>query len=175
MTKNDLFRIIIKLIGLYWIVTTLYTQLPIVVSVFLNEFNIKYLPSIISYFIVSVLLIVLLIFNTDKVILWLKLIKGFDEDRIEFLNFDLDGILKVALIIVGCILIVNNLATFFIQTYYFVKLNISMNVNDTVNYISQNDYLWAISFIDIILGYLLLTNYPTLSKFLIKLTQKKED
>ena len=175
MTKKDFFRMIIKLIGLYWIVTTMYAQLPYLISVFFKEFNSSYLPFTISYFVICIFLFVSLVFYTDKVVSFLKLDKGFDEDRIDFSNFNIGNIIKLALIIVSCIVIVNNISPFFNQTYYFFKLKLSMNLSDTVNYTSQNDYIWATSFVNLVLGYLLLTNYPAVSLFLMKITQKKEE
>jgi len=175
MIKKDFFRIIIKLIGLYWIVTTLYAQLPYLISVFFKEFNSTYLPYALSYFVICISLFVSLVFYTDKVISLLKLDKGFDEDRIEFSNFNIGNIIKLALIIVSCILIVNNISPFINQSYNFLKLKFSMNLSDTVSYTSQNDYIWATSFVNLLSGYLILTNYPAVSSFLLKITQKKEE
>jgi len=174
MIKKDFFRIIVKLIGLYWMVTTLYAQLPFLISVFFKEFNSTYLPYTISYFVICISLFVFLVFYTDKVISLLKLDKGFDDDKIEFSNFNTANIVKLALIIVSCILIVNNISPFINQSYYFFKLKFSMNLSDTVGYTSQNDYIWATSFVNLLSGYLLLTNYPAVSGFIMKITQKKE-
>ena len=175
MTKKDFFRIIIKLFGLYWIMTSLLNPLPTVISILLKGFDPFYFQYIIGYFILCILLFLLLVIYTDKVIKWLKLEKGYDEDLIDFSNFNVGNILKLALIIFSFILIINNVSTFFTQTYYVVKLKFSMNVSDTVGYNSQNDYVWAKSFIDMLIGYIILTNYPAISRFLVKITQKKED
>ena len=101
--------------------------------------------------------------------------RGFDEERIEFSNFSMENILKLALIIVGCMLIINNIPTFIVQSYYYIKINISTNLADSFGYTYQNGYQWSLSIFNLILGYILLTNYPALGKFILKITQKKEE
>ena len=174
MTKKDFFRIIIKLFGLYWIVTSIYNQLPYIFSIISKGFDSYYLPYALGYFLVCISIFVLLVFYTDRIIKWLKLEKGYDEDKIDFSNFNTGNIIKLALIIFSFMLIINNVSTFFTQTYYVVRLRFSMNLSDTVNYIPQSDYAWAKSFIDMFIGYIILTNYPAISRFLLKITQKNE-
>jgi hypothetical protein len=50
-----------------------------------------------------------------------------------------------------------------------------VNSSDVVTLGQQSYYRWAINFLNLLVGYLMLTNYPSLSKFLVKITQKKED
>jgi hypothetical protein len=172
MTKKDFFRIIIKLIGLYLIAITLYAQLPFISSLlFFKNGNFSFIPYTISYFAICVLLFIILVFYTDKVIALFKLDEGFDEDRIEFSNFGAESILKLALIFTGCMLIIKNIPSFFNQTYCFIQLH--FDLFDTISYASQNTYLWATSFINLSVGYLLLTNYASISKFLLKRNKKK--
>lgn len=175
MTKKDFFRIIIKLAGIYWLVTTMYSQLPYLFSAIFNNSDYRLLPYSIGFFLICFAIFILLVFYTDKIIGWLKLDRGFDEERIEFSNFNMGNIVKLALIIVGCMLIVNFIPTFIVQTYYYIKIHISTDLADSFGYTSQNGYQWTLSFLSLILGYILLTNYPALSKFILKITQKNED
>ncbi len=175
MTKKDLFRIIIKLAGIYWLITTMYNQLPFLFSAIFSRTDYSLIPYTIGFFLICFVVFILLVFYTDKIIRWLKLDRGFDEDRIEFSNFNMGNIVKLALIIVGCMLIVNFIPTFIVQTYYYVKIHISTDLADSFGYTYQNGNQWALSIISLILGYILLTNYPALSKFILKITQKKEE
>jgi len=175
MTKKDFFRIIIKLTGIYWLLNSSSLFIPYIISLFSREFDHTYLISNLFYLLCCILIFLLLVFHTDKFIKWLKIEKGFDEDVIEFSNFNIENLMKLALIIFSFVLIVNNFATFVMQTYYVVSVKFHMNVSDTVSFSSQNDYVWAKSFIDLLVGYLILTNYPAISKYLLKITQKKEE
>lgn len=174
MTKKDFFRIIIKLVGIYWLFTTLNIFLPYIIAIFFKELDHTYWFYNLCYLLGCILMFLILVLYTDKVVKWFKFEKGFDEELIDFSNFNIENVMKLALIIFSFILIVNNVSTFVTQTYYVVSLKFSMNVTDTVSFPSQNDYVWAKSFIDLLIGYLILTNYPSISKFLLKITQKKD-
>jgi len=99
MTKKDLFRLIIKIFGLYFVISSLFSIIP---------FNIEFLTTQIYsnapfdyangiWMIVNIawiiLLFVLLIYKPDIILKWLKLDKGFDDDRIDFQNFNTVNIL----------------------------------------------------------------------------------
>ncbi len=175
MNKKDLFRIILKFAGLYWIVINMYNQLPFLFSLVFNRSDYTFLPYLIGYFLVCIAIFIILVLYTDKLIDWIKLDKGFDEDQIEFSNFNIENILKLALIIVGCMLIINNISIVIIQAYYFIKINVTTNQSDSFGYTSQSGYQFTISFFNLFIGYILITNYPALSKFILKITQKKEE
>ena len=98
----------------------------------------------------------------------------FDEDRIEFQNFGIEIILKLGLIIIGGMLISFNIPNFLSQAFFVFKLHV-MNSSDVVTFGQLSYYRWAINFLNLTVCYLMLTNYPALSKFLVKITQKKED
>ena len=104
----------------------------------------------------------------------LKLDQGFDNDIIEFKNIDLDNILKLGIIIIGGMLILDNLAVFLNQSYLAFKVH-STTVADQIGLNGYSTYLWAVCITKILLGYILLTNYPSIRKFLWKISQKKED
>ena len=57
---------------------------------------------------IIVLLFVFLIYMPDKVIGLLNLDKGFDDDRIDFQSLSQEGILNLAVIIVGGLVLLEN-------------------------------------------------------------------
>ena len=96
MTKKDFFRIIIKVFGLYFLVTFLFSVLPsniAFVLIDLGWFEIIWLLAVVLIF---ALLFILLILKPDKIIGWLKLEKGFDEKRIQFEKFNSENIIKLS-------------------------------------------------------------------------------
>lgn len=172
MTKKDLFRIIIKLFGLYWLISTVFSLGQVV---YVSTYNAGWMGVIYSVVMLSILIFLffVLVFKTDTIIDFLKLDKGFDEDRIEFQNFNVENILMLAVILIGATMILDNIATFLNQIYLGVKVFMS-NQSDLVTINGQSSYHLILSTTKIILGYVLLTNYPAVSKFLLKITQKKD-
>jgi len=173
MTKKDFFRIIIKLYGLYWLVNNIFSIGQITYFYAGSGNNVStwiYSVGILTFFII---IFVLLIVGADKIIQWLKLDNGFDDDRIEFQNFNIQNILMLATILIGATMIVDNIGTFLNQLYLSVKVFMA-NQTDLITMNGQNVYLFWLSLTKIILGYILLTNYPSISKFLLKITQKKD-
>ena len=173
MTKKDFFRVIIKLYGLYWLVNNIFSisQITYFYAGSSNDVSTWiYSVGILTF---SIIIFVLLIVGADKIIQWLKLDKGFDDDRIEFHNFNIQNILMLAMILIGATMIVDNIGTFLNQLYLSVKVFMA-NQTDLITMNGQNVYLFWLSLTKIILGYILLTNYPSISKFLLKITQKKD-
>jgi len=174
MTKKDFFRIIIKLFGLYWLISALFSTGQFYFLSFIPGFTLPAILMAMLIFLVLLILFYMLIIKTDVLIEWFKLDKGFDNDLIEFHQFDLDNILKLGVIIIGGTMILDNIAVFLNQSYLAFKVQTSI-VYDLTGLNGYSTYHLAVSFTKIILGYLLLTNYPALSKILLKITQKKED
>ena len=163
MTKRDFFIIIIRVFGLYVLINTIFF-LPTSIGSILMSFD----HSDSSVFLISIFLIffsiaffVFLLFYAGKIVTFLRLDKGFDDDRIEISHLTLDDLLKFAIVIIGGLLIINNISRFIIHLSYFLKLKaLQANVED-FNYLN-----FAISAFNIIVGYLLITNYDIVSKFL---------
>jgi len=84
MTKKDFFILIIKIFGLFSVVSSLFSILPSNISFALMDFGFFSLIWIAVVLVVIIGLFVLLIFKAEKVVKLLKLDKGFDEDRIDF-------------------------------------------------------------------------------------------
>ena len=101
MTKKDLFRLIIKIFGLYSIITTIFSALPSNISWVITQIDLTGIIWLIGTVIVIILLFMFLVYKPDKIIGWLKLDRGFDNDTIEFQNFNSENILKLAVIVIG--------------------------------------------------------------------------
>lgn len=171
MTKKDFFRIIIKLFGLYAGVITLFNVVPTSIS------NLAiYDESILIIFIIGMVALILflyslLIFRTDRIIKFLKLDKGFDDDdlKIDFLTNG--SVVKVALVILGLYLMVAYIPDFFLNTFYAFKGSMDSQTNDGFNFYENqiaNYFNWAISAINIAVGYLITTNYALISNWILK-------
>ena len=159
MTIRTLFTIILKILGIFFIKNFLET-LPQLLSLlnFMNDFagNQKLIIGLSEF---SLMLLILglisylLLFKTDLIIDKLKLDKGFGEEFIQ-LNIHRTTILSIAILIMGGLLIINELGNFCRQLFLYyqeVKLN-------KQNYLSKNPNISysIISFVKIILGLLLI-------------------
>jgi hypothetical protein len=109
----------------------------------------------------------ILIIKCDKVIDILKLDRGFDDDRIEFEKFNSKNIIKLAAILLGGFLLIKNIPLFLIGTFHAFKFHMSDSTDNLVFTFGKQDTLnLAVGFINIFIGYFLLTNYHWISKFL---------
>ena len=178
MTKRDFFRITIKTFGIYLLITTLFTVLPSYISFITYEFDLFYIASLLSAVIIPGLIIAALIFRTDDLIDLLKLDKGYDEDLINFDTIKPDTILQLAVISIGLLLIVNNLPTFLHHTFLAFKDMITNKgvdgVLETYTY-GKVDYAQIlITAISLIIGFLMITNFTNLAKWLSKINNKNK-
>lgn len=161
MTKRDFFIVIIKLFGLFSLVTSLFQVLPSNISFILRDMDFIYLIGITLAVLVVLALFVVLIFKADKVVEILKLDKGFDEERIEFGNLNSVEIVKIGCFIIGGLILIENLPYFLNHT-----LNAFREKVVGMDYSVQDNFYWAVSGINLVLGYLLLTNYTFFAKLL---------
>jgi hypothetical protein len=173
MTKKDLFRLIIKIFGLYSLTLIVFSVLPSNLSLMLSQFYTGEMITVgillLIFFTALVIgMFLFLIFKSDLIIKWLKLDRGFDEDRIDFQNFNVSNIIKLAAFVIGGILVINNIPTFLSNCFFAFKLSMGKNQYDNnINFGSLKDYIhWATSFLNIAIGYFLVTNYNFISRIL---------
>jgi hypothetical protein len=175
MTKKDLFKIILKLYGLYSIIEVVI-QIPNI-SYYLyydsgNEFN----WLILSVPIVSLIIIYILLFKPELVINLFKLDKGFDNTNVPASTFDGKGITKIALIIIAVYLIASNLGAFISQVIFSFKESVSRNgletLLETFNPNPLNYQVMINSGLSLLIGFILLTNHMGLASWIEKLNKK---
>ena len=174
MTKKDLFRIIIKLFGLYLIISTV-VSLPLLSHLFLSyngEIDWASLLIPVILFLASFMLIL----KPDVIIQFFKLDKGFDSDKIETSSMNGQSISKIALIIISIFLIVSNLGGFITQVIFSFKASISKNsVDNLLEVYNPNpvNYNFMLSSgLSLLIGFLLLTNFSRLSKWMDRMDKK---
>ena len=161
MTKRDFFILVIKLFGLFSLVTSLFSVFPNNISfalMYIDAFSLAWLA--VAVFVV-IGLFVLLVLRPDKVVSLLRLDKGFDDDRIDLGNLKSSDILKLGIFIIGGLLMLDNIPPFLSHTLFAFKGDVSGKVYDT-----EDKFRWALNAINLLLGYLLVTNYSSVSKLL---------
>ena len=178
MTKKDLFRLIIKIFGLYSIITTIFSALPSNISWVIMQIDLAGIIWMIGTVVIIVLLFMFLVYKPDKIIGWLKLDRGFDKDSVEFQNFNSENILKLAVIVIGGILLLKNIPAFLSHTLFAFKSSVQTDFesNRIIKYGEQKDYIyWLTSFLNIVIRYLILTNYNYISRILKKKNEKNDN
>ena len=87
MLKKDFFIILIKLFGLYFLITSVFSILPLAISYLTFEFDVYSIAMFILSVVIVIGFVFLLLFKSNFVVEKLKLEDGFSEDRIEISNF----------------------------------------------------------------------------------------
>ncbi len=165
MTKRDFFKVLIKIFGLYSLVLTVFSIIPQNISNVLFSFDFTMLLMIVASVLISIGLFMILLFKTDSIINFLKLDKGFDEELFHFGNLNNENILKLALLIIGGFLIIDYTPRFLLDivNVFKYKINFSTIEGSKVNY-----YNLSIRTLNILIGYLFISNYKSISKFFDK-------
>lgn len=167
MTKTDFFRVLIKVFGLYSLIIALFTILPSNIFLIQDGFDLYTIIYLLVLVTIVVFLFILLIHKPNTIINWLKLDKGFDEERIYFEKLNSHNIIKLGAIIIGGLLLIDNIPSFLSLTYYAFKIDIlgeGLKASEGIQL--------GRSFLNIIIGYLLVVNFERVSKLL---KENKED
>lgn len=166
MTKRDFFRLIIKIFGLYSLVLSLFSFIP---QNFSNFYFMKddfwYFFIIISSILLLIALFVILLYKTDFIIDKLKLTKSFDDDHIIIGNLNTESLYKFSIILIGGFMITSSFPNLLMDLINEFKLRIS---NHQISNHKSDNFLIGVKFLNLLIGYLLVTNCKSISKFLNK-------
>ncbi len=168
MLNRDFFRILIKIIGLYFFIEVIFSVIPSQISFlgFDSEFSGK-IGTLIYIFITVLLSIAILYFLIrfpDKIINLFRLDKGFENDKIGINNFDAKNILTIGLFIIGGFLIIENITTLISLLYQEFKMS-----NNPMFPRNPNNYLnLSVSLLNLILGITLITFRKNISEYFEK-------
>ncbi|MET1259834.1 hypothetical protein ABV409_10840 [Flagellimonas sp. DF-77] len=167
MTVTDLFRLLIKSLGLYSLIE--------VVSHFLLPqmtvnwgFDALGLAFFLIYFLLWMALSFLLLFKTDKLIRWLRLDRGFDSKSVDMAGLDAETLFRFGLFVVGLLLIADNIAPFVNFCYLAFKAEVSGNGLDQAAAVVLEQYVdwgwWMRSGLGLLFGTLVVFNTKWLAR-----------
>lgn len=173
MTKRDFFIVILRIIALFFLANTIFYVLPQQVMFLFFRFNIAWIVWIFFLLLLLFTLYWALVFKSDKIINFLGFNRGFDDDKIDFAHFSSLNIIKLAILFIGGFLFINNLPTFLINTYFAFKSSISQGAEQAVyntnliKYTHLQDYIgWGVSAFNLLVSYLMLKYFKSLSEFI---------
>ena len=159
MTKKDFFVLVVKMFGLYSVISALFSVLPSNISLVLMDLDIIMLAWLAITMIIITGLFVLLIFKSESIVKILKLDKGFDTDTIDLNSLKTKELIKFSVFIIGGLMILENTPSFLSHSLFAFrgeKAGFTMSPKDNI--------YWATSTLNIIFGYILLTNYAFISE-----------
>lgn len=168
MTNRDFFKILIKVVGLYFFIQVLFTFLPSQIG-FLN-FNsdsgsmigTTIYVALILLFIIG--LLYFLIRFPEKIIDLFKLDQNFDQQKISINNFNQKNILTIALIIIGSFLVIENINTLLSGLYLVFRK--SMNPLFPIS--EKSSIALILPALNLLLGGILLTFRNSISNYFEK-------
>ena len=121
MTNRDFFKILIKVIGLYFFIQTVFTILPSQISYLGWDSDSTQRAGTFTYLLIIVLLCLAILYYLirfpEKIIDLFKLDKNFDNESISLNNFNAKNILNLSLFIIGGFLIIENFTTLLSDLY----------------------------------------------------------
>ena len=175
MTKRDFFILLIKVFGLYSIITALFSTLPNNISFVIQNIEITGIIWLILTALIIIVIFYLLLKKAGKVSDFLKLEKGFDQEKIDFSGLKNIDIIKFTILIIGGFLFVENIPTFLSHTLFAFKSSIPQGFDQAyenrgiLKYNKLEDYVyWISSASNLIIGILLIMNFKKISKYLNK-------
>lgn len=167
MTKRDFFILLVKVFGLYSAVTAIFGVLPNNIMFGMGgEIQIEVYIWTIAVIIIVAGLFWLLTFKADSLVDFLKLSKGFSDDRIELGNIKPVDIIRIAVFITGGLLLIRSIPGLLSQIFWSFKGEVigqEFNPRDKFNIV--------VSGLNVLFGYLLFTNSDRVARLLDK---KKE-
>lgn len=173
MTKKDLFRVILKLVGLYFIIHMLFSTLPNLMF-FINfgdDANLLNILLGLAALSIFVLLFLVLVFKPDLVINILKLDKSFDDHNIVIKLPSISNILQVGIIILGLSVIVKQLPVFITSLFILFKtyvIDSGSKINSNMQIANIADSTTMITnIISLTLCFLIITNSRSITKYIL--------
>lgn len=161
MTKRDFFRVLIKLFGLYSFIEYLFIGIMTNFSFFYIDAEPIVVIASIVVVLVWVGLFLAIMFKTDSILDMLSLDKGFEDERIDLVEMNASGLMKIGLIVIGALLVINNLTPMLYHIFYAFKAE----VND-YNVQSQIDTPLSMLVMKVILGAILVLNNDRIVKLM---------
>ena len=157
MTKSDFFRLLIKSIGLFFLITTSLTYFPMILAFFISDFYWSSLLFILGGIGFLALVYIFFILKTDQIIQLLNLEKGFDDSKFDLGYLTKQGLFQLALLIVGLSLMFGVLS----DIISFVQYEINKFENET------NPYLIG-AIIKFVVSAIIVVKNKNIAKLLLK-------
>ena len=168
MTNRDFFKILIKVVGLYFFIQVLFTFLPSQLGFLSSNKDSSGMFGTILYIAIIILFIVGLLYFLirfpEKIIDLFKLDQNFDQQKISINNFNQKNILTIALILIGGFLVIENISTLISGLYLIFRKSV-----DPMFPVSDNSSInLVIPALNLLLGGILISFRKNISNYFEK-------
>jgi hypothetical protein len=160
MTKRGFFVLLIKVFGLNALVAGIFSTIPNNLMVGFSSVDISVILWTIAVVGIFVGICWILVLKADWLAALLKLDKGFSDERIELGNLSSADIMKLGVFVIGGLLLIRSIPDLLSRVFWAFKgelVGTEFNERDKFNF--------AVSVLNVLGGYLLMTNYDLVSKF----------
>ena len=166
MTTKDLYRVFLRLFGVYLFVQHVMLNLTYVLYAFYENMDASgmILSSGVAYLTI-LFLALMLIFRTDVVIRLLRLEEGMDSAQVETSSISSNNLFQFALVFFGVFLITQNFVPFIMQVYRFITIHITNEIPTVPTFAADQ---MALNFISILFGLFICLNASKLALWLNK-------
>ncbi len=173
MTKKDLFRVTLKLVGLYFIITVLFNSLPsLIVFATAGGSSLVGLITMLVGILIFVLIFVSLIFKPDAIINLFKLDKNFDDDVVMIKRPSFSNMLQWGIILIALSLLFRQLPGFIVNLLFAFKFFVIDSGKDITNHLHfamlTNYVEWGVNIVSLAIAFLIITNSKTITDYIIK-------
>lgn len=181
MSKRDFFRIVIRLIGTLSLISALFQTLPNLVA---QEINYQNIGSELGFAVIAIMVLLLLLtimfyrllfLYTDKIIDWLRLDKGYDSDHIVLgENGGITTLLRIALVVFGLYVLVNNIFPLLYNIYYSFRSRIDLGIDSQFES-SVAGYDWFYYIGNFMIAIILINYNEVIANWILGAKRKAED
>ncbi|MFT7592177.1 MAG: hypothetical protein ACI9UJ_002106 [bacterium] len=114
MSVRDLYRVLLRLMGVFYFVQYVMAHLNLVYYAVSNNNGLSEIFGSLFAFITVLVVTMFLIFRTDKVIKMFQLDTGLDSNQIATSNITTDALFKFVFVLLGVLLVMDNVVGFII-------------------------------------------------------------
>lgn len=167
MKIKDIYRLLIKILGIYFLVVIIGTLINPISSMIIYKMIDQFIWPLLFKFFFAIIVFWLFFIKTDWLIRTLRIEDGNAEDLIEFKDTKKEPIWDFAVVIVGGLLIVEHFPIFLSNLFYQFQTMAGQN-EVTASYVTDMKIKVAVNLLGIVLGYLMITNRQRISKWIVK-------
>ncbi|MFY0603567.1 MAG: hypothetical protein JXQ93_06425 [Flavobacteriaceae bacterium] len=166
MTRKDFFKLVIKAISLFFLFSSLINFMYSGISYALTDYTYLSKHWYLGLALIPALIAFIAFIKADWIVKILKLEKGYDNETFNFGKLNATEIIKIAVIIIAFFLLIDNIPEFISHCFYSFKYSTEPKLYIDNSYKKDDYFKWTISGIKILGGYIMLTNYKRISKWI---------
>lgn len=167
MKTIEIYRLLIKILGLYFLVTIISAILSPISAMILGGTIVQFVWPIIIQIVFAAIVFWLFFIKTDWILRFMRVDNEHSEDLIDFKDAKKDTIWDFAVVIVGGFLLVKHLPIFLSNLIYLFQTLSGQN-EVTASYVTDMKIRSAINLLGIVIGYLMITNRQRISRWISK-------